>query len=156
MRIMEAIKQFIKGMVANQMPAVVAAANTRLAAPIDLSGLDRPGPSAKKPAEIILPVVVEPTPVAATEVPASVATCPHCGQSLPERISTPATVAAVVEPVGDVPSILTADWNNSENNTLPPRTQPQIASLLAAGETEKDRERRIVSDKLRYAHMMGR
>ena len=127
---------------------------------VDLSGMSAPGvgfkppESGSLPAVILVPVVPTgidcgnfdaPAPKAAPA--AQPAKCSACGQLLPEPVAAPV-------PAG--PSPLDAEWNDLERTDLSPRTQPQIAALLAAGETEQVRERRITNDKLRWLHQQGR
>jgi hypothetical protein len=118
--------------------------------------LSAPGAEFKMPAAAIAPSVIatsnEPVIVPAVVVPPIAPVmkpeprvCHACGQRLPE------SVAAVVDP-----SVLAAAWNDLERADLPPRTQPQIASLIAAGETPENREKRIWNDKLRWSHYNGR
>ena len=159
---METIKKLFR----NQMPSAVAAADKRLAAPFDLSSLSLPGINAKK-TEVSLPAVVAPAPIieqaapaAKTITPAPVLRCQACGQALlPQMVIAQTGAQSVAVPalvVSAGPSPLNADWNDYEKTTLPPRTSSQIQMLIAAGETAEAREKRIISDKMRYKVQQGR
>ena len=107
-------------MFANQLPATDAA-------PIDLNGLDQPGQSVQRPAEIILPepAVIASTPAVIAQTPAPVLRCQACGQVLPQPTVTDSVTVdqqPVIVPVVDATSPLMAEWNNCERNDLPPRT----------------------------------
>jgi hypothetical protein len=156
MRIVDKIKGTLKAAFTNQLP--------QAAASIDLSGMNQPGLSAKKPAEITLPAVVPAAPVSVIEpviaapvaesiTPAPVSYCLSCGQALPPKIA--AATQDVPQPVVAPQSPLDAEWNDYERNDLSPRTSSQIQILLPL-ETEELRMKRIINDKIRYAHQQGR
>jgi hypothetical protein len=145
MRLISSIKGFF------QKKEVATMSNTK-AVP-DLGGaLNSPGLGFKKPDHVVLPaiasaptLVVAPNlePVMASVVKVEPGRCHACGQLLPEPIAPPV-------PAG--PSPLDAEWNDLERIDLPPRTSMEIVALIAAGETEESRARRIRNDKLRWLH----
>jgi hypothetical protein len=147
----QAIMRFIEK-VRKYFRKEVVPMNTHKVVPVDLGdALLAPAPAARKAiVPLSEPVSVVPQPIMAyaSPAPASLpAVCPACGQLMPEKIAEPVVVG---------PSPLDAEWNELENMDLPPRTQPQIASLIAAGETPEQRTHRIVNDRMRYARSQGR
>ena len=126
---------------------------------LDFSGLSAAGAGAKKIETVSVPAVISPTfvpapasrePIIMQPVPATKperALCPHCGQPMP-------VIAAPVVPAG--PSPIDEPWNDLDRTDLPPRTSTEIARLIAAGETEAAREKRILNDRMRMQHRYER
>lgn len=148
MKIMSELLNTVKKVFANQMSTPKASA----AFSAQLSALDAPAPGVKK-AEIILPVVVAPTPapvVAPVVIQQPVAAthtkelCPHCNQPMPIK------PAPVVSDPND-PNMRPIDWTEEQRTDLPMRTPARIQYLLKF-ETMEQTRARIENDARRYRH----
>jgi hypothetical protein len=120
----------------------------------DLSALIQPGSKVILPAAVPAPappIIEQAAPVVENITPAPIPYCLTCGQALPPK--------SVVGQTGMRPVAIHAQIivdPDAERTDLPPRTQPQIAALIAGGETPEARVVRILNDKMRYAHQQGR
>ena len=164
MKIMSELKRAVTQMFSNPRPAQSV---KTFPAPNELMGLDSPGANFKPPeiplsarlhavgnntapvaetpapvvAPIIAPVAETPAPVVAPIIaPAVTPRCHACGQVLPQPV-------VIAEPVVDP---------DAERTDLPPRSRQEIARLIAAGETEEARMKRIINDKMRWEWTQGR
>jgi hypothetical protein len=146
---MSELKRAVTQMFSNPRPAQSV---KTFPAPNELMGLDSPGANFKPP-EIPLsarlhavgnntaPVAETPAPVVAPIIaPAVTPRCHACGQVLPQPV-------VIAEPVVDP---------DAERTDLPPRSRQEIARLIAAGETEEARMKRIINDKMRWEWTQGR
>lgn len=138
---MRDIKQFVAKAFSNQFPSTVAAANPRLAVPLNLGdALLAPGTRAQEPSIVIMPAAVGP-----------VSYCRECGQVLPVAAAqeVPATVAATAEPA--VESVVDPD---AERTDLAPRDSATIQRLLLT-ESPEQTQIRITNDRARYRFQQG-
>ena len=130
----QSVKTFPKGL----LSAMDAPGANFKSAAIPLSDRLAVGNSSAPVVETSEPV---PAPIVAPVIaPSATPRCHACGQRLPEKI---VEVVAVVDP-------------DSERTDLPPRSRQEIARLIAGGETEEARTKRICNDKVRYAWTQGR
>lgn len=119
---------------------------------IDLSVLRSPGlgfkPKVMEPIAVpMIEAALEATQAA--QAPAA-DLCPHCHQPMPVKVATVAPAVPV-----DL-SVLDAEWNSLERDDLEPRDFQQVRALIAAGESELQREKRILNDKARWIRSQGR